>query len=779
MEVEEDGFLPMPSIELNWDEETTHMEGWIQAAQLEAVDGVKRVPTWTANGLHILPYTVEDGHIIVGGDVDFGSISLLEASKTDGKALNGVWFQDALIPYFMRGVTPKERVLVEEALDILGNHSPIRFELVSLDYQGAALEFLGNVSCDSSAGKVIHDRDANGFVRVRAELCSAELPELEGILHQLGHVVGLHHEFQRADRDDFVSLCSDDASVLFTKIEGVFWGQKPHEAAPYDSHSIMNRGYRSCILPIGEEQSSSASYLGRPQELSLRDINRLYRMYGQPISYASQNQQFGINVAHGDFDDDGIADLAILSNEPESESFNQLNLQFLKGVEKDPRQQGSGVSFVPWFKETLGYTQNADMVPSIAVGDFNGDGIPDLAVGDPSYDDFRGRVRLITLNTHDRFGDRAPWGAKGFESAEWIYPEHVGLMGEGPMDFGRSISAAQLDDDPALELLIGAPSASPVSPKDLHGVNGLPVRGAVAAVQPDEAHKAVLIWNPLGTGNPSAIHEFGAQVTRLPGFCQEGTQDSFAIGAPALQKRTGAVYTYGCPTEESNPLGSRPMIRDWTGEAQKTEFGAALTAFSISNPEDGTMTTYLLIGAPESSSHFTPETGAVWLREISPDGIWKEVASFVPTDTVAGANFGEAVAVSSNQVYTHKDQVMLAAGAPGAMNGNVQSGKVYQWNPWVLGEVSNLATVHTPQISTPGARYGASLSSFESPGIPSGFAVGSPGARIPTGMEILEDSFSILEENTGAVEVILLPEGKVENTVSILPDQYGDLAPGQ
>ena len=58
MEVEEDGFLPMPSIELKWDEETTHMEGWIQAAQLEAVDGVKRVPTWTANGLHILPYTV-------------------------------------------------------------------------------------------------------------------------------------------------------------------------------------------------------------------------------------------------------------------------------------------------------------------------------------------------------------------------------------------------------------------------------------------------------------------------------------------------------------------------------------------------------------------------------------------------------------------------------------------------------------------------------------------------------------------------------------------------
>jgi hypothetical protein len=221
------------------------------------------------------------------------------------------------------------------------------------------------------------------------------------------------------------------------------------------------------------------------------------------------------------------------------------------------------------------------------------------------------------------------------------------------------------------------------------------------------------------------------------------------------------------------------MIRDWTGEAQKTEFGAALSAFSISDSEDGTRTTYVLIGAPESTSNFTPETGAVWLRELSPDGLWKEIASFSPIGIKAGARFGAAVAVSSSQLYTNKSQVMLAAGAPGAMNGDVQSGRVYQWNPWVLGEVSNLATVHTPHISTEGARYGASLSSFESPGVSSGFAVGSPGARLPTGLETQEDSFSILEENTGAVEVILLPEGKAGNIVSILPDQYGDLAPGQ
>ena len=92
---------------------------------------------------------------------------------------------------------------------------------------------------------------------------------------------------------------------------------------------------------------------------------------------------FPVSVAVGDFNGDGIQDLAVANADFNEPNFNSSSISVLLG---------SGNGFQPARTFALGYTPW-----SVAVGDFNGDGKPDLAVANRGGDIFYSPVTVSVV----------------------------------------------------------------------------------------------------------------------------------------------------------------------------------------------------------------------------------------------------------------------------------------------------------------------------------------------------------------------------------------------
>src|SRR5262249_42281755 len=57
-------------------------------------------------------------------------------------------------------------------------------------------------------------------------------------------------------------------------------------------------------------QPGDCDWIARPKELSVHDINALYRMYERPLGQNHPGDEYGTAFAAGDFDGDGYDDLA-------------------------------------------------------------------------------------------------------------------------------------------------------------------------------------------------------------------------------------------------------------------------------------------------------------------------------------------------------------------------------------------------------------------------------------------------------------------------------------
>jgi len=115
------------------------------------------------------------------------------------------------------------------------------------------LEFdcLGGVACSSYIGR---RKDITN--KIWANDCSAN-----SIVHEIGHTLGLHHEFTRSDRDDWVTINFDR---IYWKSKHNFWkhenelpATKSKDLGPYDFQSIMN--YRSCQKAKYEGETENES----------------------------------------------------------------------------------------------------------------------------------------------------------------------------------------------------------------------------------------------------------------------------------------------------------------------------------------------------------------------------------------------------------------------------------------------------------------------------------------------------------------------------------------
>jgi len=263
---------------------------------------------------------------------------------------------------------------------------------------------------------------------------------------------------------------------------------------------------------------------------------------------------FGSALAAGDFDGNGVDDLAV--GVPGENSFRGI-------VQVLPGQAGTGVGALA----AASYSQDTAGVPgvaeagdafgsAVAAGDATGDGRDDLAIGAPGENGGAGEPAGAGAVS---FLPGSASGLTGMRSQIWSQDSPgVGGVAADPDRFGESLVMAPLDNGPLVDLAIGVPfdDVGPIT--DAGAVNIL--LGTASGLSTSGAGGQRFHQNTPGIAEvPEAGDRFGLSVA-APQIQTTG-QGSLLIGVPvesaAGVEATGLFHQLATFEFGPNPLDSK------------------------------------------------------------------------------------------------------------------------------------------------------------------------------------------------------------------------------